>query len=280
MAMHPLFDLTGRRALVAGSSWEIGVALSRGLAGAGASVVLNSRDTGTLAAAGPGLAAEGLTVDIAAFDATDPTAVEDAIAGIEARLGPISVLVNGASILQGTPPEVPERLRQELVATKLDSVFLLTKAVGARMVRRGAGKIIIVGSALEHLHHASSAAHGAFLQGLIRGLCAEWAGYGLQVNGVAPAWAEGEMPRSATAAAESRDQLLDRTPAGRLSRLEDLIGSVVYLASRASDFVSGHTIVVDGGMPTMARSGPQLLRQRLDPASAGRGPVAGSQCDP
>ncbi len=138
-----LFDLTGRRALVTGSSQGIGLALARGVAEAGAAVVLNGRDGTKLEAAAAGLRAAGLAVDIASFDVTDPDAVEAGVARIEAGLGPIDILFNNAGVnLRGPLDQMPTDTWQTVIATNLHSAFYCARAVAQRMIPRGRGKII------------------------------------------------------------------------------------------------------------------------------------------
>lgn len=179
-----LFDQTGRLALVTGASRGIGLALARGLAEAGALVVLNGRDPGRLAATAAELAAAGLAAESAAFDVADAAAVERAVADIEARLGPIHVLVNNAGISRrGPAAEMPDAAWREVMATNLDAVFFAARAVGRRMVARGAGKVINVGSALGERARANAAPYVASkgaVHLLTRALCAEWAGRGVQ----------------------------------------------------------------------------------------------------
>jgi gluconate 5-dehydrogenase len=247
-----LFDLTGRIALVTGASRGIGLALARGLAEAGARVVLNGRDAGRLAPAAAGLAEQGLAAETAAFDVADAAAVERAVAVVEDRIGPIHVLVNNAGISRrGPAAEMPDGAWREVMATNLDAVFFAARAVGRRMVARGAGKLINVGSALGERARANAAPYVASkgaVHLLTRALCAEWAGRGVQVNALAPGWVETELTRPLSGDPEFAEAVRRRTPAGRWGRVEDLVGAAVFLAAPASDFVNGHVLVVDGGM--------------------------------
>ena len=252
MAQQGLFDLSGRLALVTGASRGIGLALARGLAQAGARVVLNGRDAGRLAAVAAGLAEAGLDAEIAAFDVADAAAVEAGVAGIEDRLGPISVLVNNAGIsLRGPSADFPDATWREVMATNLDAVFWAARAVGRRMVARGAGKVINVGSMLGERARPNTAAYVASkgaVHMLTRALCAEWAGRGVQVNALAPGYIETDLTRALVDNPEFTAWVRGRTPAGRWGRMEDLVGAAVFLAAPASDFVNGQIIVVDGGI--------------------------------
>src|SRR4051812_30775037 len=142
-----LFDLSGRLALVTGGSRGLGLAMARGLAEAGARVVLNGRDADRLAAAVAELGGAGIAADAAAFDVADPEAVEAGVAEIEARLGPIHVLINNAGIARrSSAAEMSDATWRELVGTNLDAAFWVARAVGRRMIDRGAGKIINISS--------------------------------------------------------------------------------------------------------------------------------------
>lgn len=247
-----LFDLTGKRALITGSSQGIGFALARGLAQHGAAVVLNGRDPAKLAAAAERLAAEGIATERAAFDVTDPDAVEAAIAGIEQRLGPIDVLVANAGInLRAPSVEMPVETWRQVMRTNVDGVWFSVQAAGKRMVARGRGKIITICSVQSELGRPTIAPYASSkgaLRMLTRTLCAEWARHGVQVNGVAPGYYDTELTSALVQNAEFTDWLCKRVPAGRWGRVEELVGAAVFLAAPASDFVNGQLIFVDGGM--------------------------------
>jgi gluconate 5-dehydrogenase len=252
---HADFDLTGRRALVTGSSRGIGLALARGLVDAGATVVLHGRDETALAEAVRSLVdggAEAARVHAVAFDVTDEQAVLAGVAAAEAAAGPLDVLVNNAGMQHRAPLlEFPlERWRQVLDAN-LTSAFLVGRAVAAGMVARGRGKIINVCSLQAELARPGIAPYAASKGGLkllTRGMCADWAPAGLQVNAIAPGYFATELTSALAADPAFDDWVLARTPAGRWGRVEELAGAVVFLASAAADFVNGHMLVVDGGM--------------------------------
>lgn len=247
-----LFDLAGRRALVTGSSRGIGFALARGLAQAGASVVLNGRDPAVLAAAVRTLAEEGHDVAEAGFDVTDPEALDAAIGEIETRLGPIEVLVNNAGINRRIPAvDFPVETFREVMATNVEAVFFVAQAVARRMLARGHGKIVNIASIQSELGRASitpyATSKGA-VRMMTRSLCAEWARAGIQVNAIAPGYFATDLTRPLKDDPAFNDWLCARVPAGRWGRVEELVGAAVFLASPASDFVNGHLLYVDGGM--------------------------------
>ena len=246
-----MFALSGRRALVTGSSQGIGFAIARGLAGAGAHVIVNGRDAAKTKAAAEKLAAEGFSVEASAFDVTDKAAVTAAIAAIEAK-GPIDVLVNNAGIQHRAPlVDFPEADYRRVMATNCDSVFFTSQAVGRAMVGRGRGKIINIGSLMSELGRASivpyTTSKGA-VKMMTKGMCAEWARHNIQINGISPGYIATEMNRALMDDKAFSSWVTGRTPAARWGNIEDLIGAAVFLASPASDYVNGQMIIVDGGM--------------------------------
>ena len=249
-----MFDLTGRRALVTGSGQGIGLALAAALAGAGAAVVLNGRDAAKLDRAAGTLRAGGAMVECAPFDVTDPAAVASGIAAIEAG-GPLDILVNNAGIQRRAAlQDVPEATWREVMATNLDSVFFVAQAVARHMIPRGQGKIINVCSVMSELGRPGTAPYAASkgaVKMLTKGMCADWARHGLQVNGLGPGYFETELTAPLVADREFSDWLCRRTPAGRWGRVEELGGAVVFLASAASGFVNGQVIYVDGGLTSV-----------------------------
>ncbi len=247
-----LFDLTGRRALVTGSSQGIGFALAEALARAGASVVLNGRDEPRLDTAVTRLESTGAQVTGARFDVTDPKETEHVIADIEQRAGPIDILVNNAGIQrrQALQDFTVEAWR-EVMSTNLDSVFYVSQAVARRMIPRGRGKIINIASLQSEAARPGIAPYTASKGGvknLTKGMCADWARYGLQVNAIGPGYFDTPMTKSLVDDPSFDGWLRKRTPAGRWGKIEELHGAVIFLASQASDFVNGQTIYVDGGV--------------------------------
>ena len=246
-----LFDLTGRVALVTGSSRGIGYTLARGLAQHGAHVVLNARRADVLETAVTSLRAEGLRVDGRLFDVTDQDAVDAAVAAIEAELGPIAILVNNAGIQQRAPlHEFPRDGWERIIETNLTSVYLVGSAVARRMIPRGRGRIINICSLTSELGRRTVAPYAASKGGvkmLTRGMCADWGVHGIRVNGLAPGYIVTEMNRALMDDPEFDAWVRRRTPVGRWGEPDELIGAAVFLASDASDFVNGQVLVVDGG---------------------------------
>jgi gluconate 5-dehydrogenase len=247
-----LFDLKGRQALVTGSSQGIGLGLAEALAQAGAAVLLNGRDETRLHAAVTGLAGKGLEVAGMAFDVTDPKASERAIARIEDGRGPIDILVNNAGIQRRQPlQDFAIEAWREVMSTNLDSVFYVSQAVARRMIPRGRGKIINISSLQSEAARPGIAPYTASKGGvknLTKGMCADWARYGLQINAIGPGYFDTPMNKALVEDPDFDSWLRKRTPAGRWGRIEELHGALIFLASRASDFVNGQTIYVDGGV--------------------------------
>lgn len=246
------FDLSGRIALVTGSSKGIGYGIARGLGQAGARIVLNGRGRPALEAAAAALCAEGLVVDLAPFDASDPDAVAAGIEQVEAEVGPIAILVNNAGMQFRAPLEdFPHDKWSELMRTNIDTAFYVGQAVARRMIPRRRGKIINVASVQSELARPGiapyTATKGAIKQ-LTKGMCTDWARHGLQVNAIAPGYFRTELNRALVEDAEFSDWLAKRTPAGRWGEVEELVGAAVFLASDASSFVNGHILYVDGGI--------------------------------
>ena len=246
------FDLTGRRALITGSSSGIGQALATGLAGAGASVVLNGRNAGKLEEAAQKLRAAGANVLTAAFDVTDGAAVAKAVAKIEAEAGPIDILVNNAGMTRRAPLDQFEEAHwHELMKTNLDSVFLVGQAVARHMIPRGRGKIINICSVQSELGRPQTAPYAASkgaVKMLTKGMAIDWAPHGLQVNGLGPGYFKTELTQALVDNPEFSTWLVNRTPARRWGDVEDLVGAAVFLAGDASNFVNGHILYVDGGV--------------------------------
>lgn len=249
---HALFDLTGKLALVTGSSQGIGYALAKGLAEAGARVVLNGRDARKLEAARKMLAGHGIAAELAPFDVTDADAVEAGIAGIEAAHGPLHILVANAGInLRAPSTEMPPETWRKVLGVNLDGVWYCCQAAGKRMVPRGRGKIITICSVQSELGRPTIAPYASSkgaLRMLTRTLCAEWAKHGVNVNGVAPGYYDTELTSALVNDPAFTDWLCQRVPAGRWGRVEELVGATVFLAAPASDFVHGQLVFVDGGM--------------------------------
>lgn len=249
-----LFDLTGMRALITGSSQGIGLALAEGLARHGAEIVLNGRNPAKIAEAVEALAANDYKVGSAVFDVTDATAVAAGVADIEVRLGPIDILVNNAGMQFRTPLEdFPADRWDELLRTNISSVFHAGQAVARHMIPRRRGKIINIASVQSELARPNIAPYTATkgaVRNLTRGMCADWAKYGLQINAIAPGYFKTPLNQALVDDAEFSAWLAKRTPAGRWGNVDELVGAAVFLAGPASSFVNGHTLYVDGGITT------------------------------
>ena len=248
-----LFSLAGRLALVTGSSRGIGLTLAGGLAREGARVVVHGRDQATLDAARQKIVNEtGAEVFTARFDLTDAAAVDAGITRVEAEAGPIGILVNNAGIQKrGTFVDFSLADWNDLVATNLTSAFLVGQRVARGMVDRGAGKIINIGSVQSQLGRPGIAPYAATKGGiamLTKGMCADLGPSGVQVNALAPGYFATELTKALVDDEEFSAWVRTRTPAGRWGNTDDLVGTLVFLASGASDFVNGQIIYVDGGM--------------------------------
>jgi gluconate 5-dehydrogenase len=248
-----LFAVDGRRALVTGSSRGIGYALARGLLEAGCTVVVNGRDPARLAAAGTQLAGDtGGTVHLSAFDVTDPASVSAGVARAEELAGPLDILVNNAGMQHRAPlHEFPDDAWHQLLHTNLTSAFLVGREVARGMMARGHGKIVNICSLQSEVGRAGIAPYAATKGGLkmlTKGMCADWARYGIQVNGIGPGYIETELTRALREDPEFDAWVRRRTPAGRWGSTSDIVGALRYLVAPASDFVNGQILYVDGGM--------------------------------
>ena len=249
-----MFDLTGRVALVTGSSRGIGNVIAGGLARAGATIVLNGLDPERLEKARVDLA--GIHGDdrvaAVAFDVTDPDAVAAGVAEVESRVGPVRVLVNNAGVQHRVPLlELDVADWERVVRTDLTSAFLVGREAARHMVARGVGKIVNVCSVQSELARPTIAAYTAAkggLRNLTRAMTAEWARHGIQVNALAPGYIHTEMTQNLVDDEEFNRWVVGRTPAARWGTPADLVGPAVWLASDASDYVNGQVIYVDGGM--------------------------------
>lgn len=247
-----LFDLAGRTALVTGSSQGIGFALAKGLAEAGADIIINGRDQSKIASAAEQLSSIGPRVFQLAFDATDHGAAKAAIDGFEAENSPIDILVNNAGMQHRTPLEdFPPEMFEKLLHTNISTVFNVGQAVANHMIKRGAGKIINIASVQTMLARPGIAPYTATkgaVGNLTKGMATDWAQHGLQVNAIAPGYFDTPLNAALVADPDFSAWLEKRTPAGRWGNVDELVGACIFLSSAASSFVNGHTLYVDGGI--------------------------------
>lgn len=252
--MSTLFDLTGRLALVTGSSRGIGRSIAEGLADAGATLVLHGRDAARLAETEAAFVARFGTdrIHSVAFDVTDEDAVDAGIAEIEARIGALDVLVNNAGIQHREPlVELGRADWDRVIATNLTSAFLVGRSVARHMLPRRAGKIINIASVQTDLARPTLSAYTSAkggIRNLTRAMTAEWAGSNIQINAIAPGYIHTDMTQKLVDDPQFNSWILGRTPAARWGTPADLAGPAVWLSSAGSDFVNGQVIFIDGGM--------------------------------
>ncbi len=246
------FRLDGRLALVTGSSAGIGFALARALGEAGATVVINGRNSAKLAEAADLLRAEGLSVHARDFDVTQAAAVQAAVEDIESSIGPIEILVNNAGMqLRGPLDEFAVGDWHRIMRTNVDSVFLMGQAVARRMIARKRGKIINICSVQSEMGRPNIAPYMASkgaVKMLTKGMAIDWGPHGLQVNGLGPGYFKTELTEKLVNDETFSAWLTGRTPSRRWGEVAELGGAVVFLASDASNFVNGHVLYVDGGV--------------------------------
>lgn len=250
--MTALFDLTGKRALVTGSGQGIGFAIAQGLAAQGAEIVLNGRTASRVEEAVTALRKTGAKVSAAAFDVTDVAAITAGVNHVEESLGPIDILINNAGMQFRAPLEdFPVDKWQELLQTNISSVFFVGQAVARHMIKRGTGKIVNIASVQSELARPNIAPYTATkgaVRNLTKGMCTDWAKYGLNINAIAPGYFKTPLNQALVDNPEFSSWLEKRTPAGRWGNVSELIGAAVFLSSDAASFVNGHILYVDGGI--------------------------------
>jgi 2-deoxy-D-gluconate 3-dehydrogenase len=246
-----LFDLSGRVAMITGGNGGIGRGIALGFAAAGARVAIIGRNEEKNQQVLDELSGFGHPALALRVDLSNRKELEPALKRVEDELGPVDILVNNAGIvsLSGGILEESAEDWDSVVETQLNTVFLLSKVVAKSMVQRQSGKIINIGSMYSYfgsgLIPSYSAAKGAVIQ-LTKSMAIELAPNNIQVNAIAPGWIETDM----TAPVKTmplNDEIIARTPAGRWGQAEEVAGTAIFLASRASDFVTGTTVRVDGG---------------------------------
>ncbi len=248
-----LFDLTGKTALITGGVHGLGMAMAKGLGHAGAKIVVNDLSQEAINNAITEYKSVGIDAYGYVFNVTDETAVIENIAKIEAEVGPIDILVNNAGIIKRTPIIDMEVIDFEaVIKVDLISPFIVSKNVAKGMIKRGGGKIINICSMMSELGRDSVSAYAAAKGGLkmlTKNMATEWAKFNIQTNGIGP----GYFATSQTAPIRVNGHpfnefIISRTPAGRWGNPEDLQGAAIFLSSKASDFVNGHIVYVDGGI--------------------------------
>jgi gluconate 5-dehydrogenase len=250
--LQELFSLYGKVVLITGSYQGLGLILARGLGQAGATIVLNGRNQEKLDNAVKQLSEEGLRVSGYAFDVTNSSQIQKTIPKIEKEVGPIDILVNNAGIQRRGPlDQIEETTWREVIDTNLTGLFLVTKQVVQGMIARKAGKIINIGSLQCEISRNTIGPYAASKGGvrlLTKAMATDWGQYNIQVNAIGPGYFLSEMTRPLAENPQFDSWLKARTPMGRWGNQEELVGAAIFLASRASSFVSGHILYVDGGI--------------------------------
>jgi 2-dehydro-3-deoxy-D-gluconate 5-dehydrogenase len=247
-----MFDLKGRVAIVTGGNGGIGLGLARGLAGAGARVVIAARDAKKSAAALDELSALGSGALAIATDVTDESSVSELARGTLAQCGRLDILVNNAGInIRKRPEELGLAEWREVIDTNLTSAFLCSQAAYPALKAAGGGKIINIGSMMSIFGAGFAPAYAASKGGIVqltKACASAWAKDNIQVNAILPGWIETALTRRAREQIPGlHENVLGRTPAGRWGTIDDFRGIAVFLAGPASDFVTGAVIAVDGG---------------------------------
>ena len=251
---HPMFDLQGKTALVTGATHGLGMAMAMGLAEAGARLVISGQSSEEkIQLALENYARAGHQAQGYRFDVTDEVQVAEAVDRIDRDVGPIDILVNNAGIIKRVPLlEMSVQEWDDVIRTDLTGVFVMTKPVVSSMIARGSGKVINICSMMSELGRNAVGAYAAAKGGLkmlTRNMATEWTPYNIQVNGIGP----GYFATSQTAPIRVdghpfNEFILQRTPAGKWGDPNDLKGAAIFLASSASDFVTGQIVYVDGGI--------------------------------
>ncbi len=247
-----LFDIEGLNVLITGSSRGIGYMFAEGMGKCGANIILNGRNRNSLDEAVETLSSQGINVCAYDFDVSNPEEVCKSTADIIEDKGPVDVLINNAGIQIRWPLEdFNYEDWQKVMTVNVNSAFLVSKAVVKPMIERRKGKIINTCSLMSEVARPSIAAYTASkggIKNLTKAMATEWARYDIQVNGIGPGYFSSEMTKALVEDERFSDWLCKRTPAGRWGQLEELLGTAVFLASDASNFVNGQIIYVDGGI--------------------------------
>ena len=250
------FDLSGKVAIVTGGNGGIGLGMARGLATAGAAIVVVGRNEAKSNAAVNELRQRGTTAIAVSADVTDLAAINAMVERVRGELGRIDILVNNAGINVRKPPHLLESVEWDSVLdTNLKSAFLCSKAVHPALKQAGGGKIINIGSMMSIFGASFTPAYAASKGGIVqftRSCACAWAADNIQVNAILPGWIDTALTQRARQEIGGlHERVLARTPAARWGEIDDFAGIAVFLASRASDFVTGTAIPVDGGYSIM-----------------------------
>lgn len=248
-----LFDLNGKRALITGGTHGLGMAISIGLASAGAEIIINDISKDRLKNAKKEYQLKGVNIHTFLFDVTDDKQVKEYIERIEEEVGPIDILVNNAGIIKRVPMEDMETKDfEEVIKVDLVGPFIVSKYVGRKMIQRREGKIINMNSMMSELGRNTVSAYAAAKGGLkmlTKNMATEWAKYNIQTNGIGPGYfATSQTAELRVDGHPFNDFIINRTPAARWGEPEDLAGTAIFLASKGSDFINGQIIYVDGGI--------------------------------
>ena len=251
--IEDFFSLKGKIALITGATHSIGMALAKALAGAGAGIVFNDLSAERVEAAMKDYNAAGIDARGYVFDVTDEKAVNESIAKISQEVGVIDILINNAGIIKRIPAiEMSAEDFRQVIDVDLNAPFIMSKATAPGMIEKGGGKIINICSMMSELGRETVSAYAAAKGGLkmlTRNLASEWGAYNIQVNGIGPGYiATAQTGPLREEGHPFNSFIVGRTPAGRWGEVEDLQGAAIFLASRASDFVNGHILYIDGGI--------------------------------
>ena len=251
---HSLFNISGKIALITGSTHGLGLAMARGLGQAGATIIVNGNSSQTkIDAAVSLLQKEGIQAFGFKFDVTSEPHVKEAIAVIEEQVGPIDILINNAGIIKRIPLiEMEVADFKEVIDIDLVSPFIVSKQVARGMINRNSGKIINICSMMSELGRNSVGAYAAAKGGLkmlTKNMATEWGKHNIQVNGIGPGYFATEQTAPIRVDGNPfNDFIISRTPANKWGDPSDLAGAAIFLSSNASNFVNGHILYVDGGI--------------------------------
>jgi gluconate 5-dehydrogenase len=251
--MNDLFGLTGQVALITGATHGLGMAMAKGLGKAGATLVINGNTPAKMEKALESYRQEGYNVHGYLFDVTDEAQAKENIARIEQQVGPIDILVNNAGMIKRVPAfEMEVAEFRKVLDVDVTGPFIMSKHVARHMVERRRGKIINICSMMSELGRDTVSAYAAAKGGLkmlTRNLATEWAKYNIQVNGIGPGYFATDQTAPIRVDGHPFNEfIINRTPAGRWGDPDDLEGTAIFLASKASNFINGQIIYVDGGI--------------------------------